>query len=40
MDAAADMMCVRCVKEMNEKIQERDETEGALPLLCVCAFCR
>ena len=31
----ADMMCVRCVNEMNEKMQERDETEGALPLLCV-----
>ena len=32
-----DMMCARCV---NEKMQERDETEGALPLLCVCVRCR
>ena len=35
----ADMLCLRCVNEMNEKMQERDETEGALPLLCACV-CR
>ena len=32
---SADMMCARCVNEMNEKIQKADETEGAPPLFCV-----
>ena len=31
----ADVMCARCVTEMNDKIQTADETEGALPLFCV-----
>ena len=30
---SADMMCARCVNEMNEKIQKHDEMEGALSLL-------
>ena len=29
------MMCARCV---NEKMQERDETEGALPTLVCVVF--
>ena len=34
----ADMMCARCVSKMNEKMQERDGTERALPTL-VCVVC-